>query len=97
MKREYLKKNAEEWLSKNVNGHYTATPSEMADWFLSLTTEQVSDEEFLSACDEVRDEFSRYIMRNYPPSFNIELRAKIDSLIIMYDQMRDKLTNTKER
>lgn len=62
----------------------------------SLTTEQVSDS-FLSACDEARRQFAEYVSLNFDVGKYNRLRTEIDTLIVMYDQMRDKLTNTKER
>jgi len=61
------------------------------------TVTSITDEGFIDAVNEVREDFTQYIMGNFPPSMYNTLRTKIDTLIIMYDQMRDKLTTPKPK
>ena len=54
------------------------------------------EEQFLKECKEVRDDFAK-IARQYNVCDNLELRTEIDSLLIMYDQLceRVRVANVK--
>ena len=54
------------------------------------------EEQFLKECKEARDDFAK-IARQYNVGDHLELRTEIDSLLIMYDQLceRVRVANTK--
>ena len=71
------------------------TYSQFLDMMGETSGENTEDNEtnFLKYIANQRNEFARFVVLNYDVSGHLKLRTEIDSLLIAYDQMANKLKN----